>query len=160
MPSAVDGYPNSCLEKNDKIMKDDQFYIYFYSGCTYDSLQRNSIKHDGHYDILLYDKKFNTLVKLDSIPYSIPEGLKYMSESLVLKNGYYRFDSAQGAFKITRKDQIVIVDPDIGKDLPKIPKTDDNGKTILINGKPVMVGDPDGYRPVILKRLSEVIIVN
>ena len=83
-----------------------------------------------------------------------------MSESLVLKNGYYRFDSAQGAFKITRKDQIVIVDPDIGKDLPKIPKTDDNGKIILINGKPVMVDDPDGYNPVILKRLPEVTVVD
>ncbi|MDZ6124914.1 hypothetical protein U4L45_22495, partial [Klebsiella pneumoniae] len=37
-------------------------------------------------------------------------------------------------------------------------KTDDNGKIILINGKPVMVDDPDGYNPVILKRLPEVTI--
>ncbi len=41
---------------------------------------------------------------------------------------------------------------------PKVPKTDDNGKIILINGKPVMVDDPDGYNPVILKRLPEVTI--
>ncbi|MCS6037458.1 hypothetical protein LNQ52_21540 [Klebsiella pneumoniae subsp. pneumoniae] len=42
--------------------------------------------------------------------------------------------------------------------LPKVPKTDDKGKIILINGKPVMVDDPDGYNPVILKRLPEVTI--
>ncbi|HCB3930156.1 TPA: hypothetical protein MYW16_005433, partial [Klebsiella pneumoniae] len=58
------------------------------------------------------------------------------------------------------KDQIVIVDPDTGKALPKVPKTDDKGKIILINGKPVMVDDPDGYNPVILKRLPEVTIAN
>ncbi|BBW27874.1 hypothetical protein ACS6GG_04935 [Enterobacter bugandensis] len=160
MSSGMDEYPDICLNKNDKIMKDEKFYTYFYSGCTYDSLQRNSIKHDGHYDILLFDKRFNTLVKLDSIPYSIPEGLKYMSESLVSKNGYYRFDSAQGAFKITGKDQIVIVDPDTGNVVPKVPKTDDNGRTILMNGKPVMVDDPDSYNPVILKRLPDVTVAN
>ena len=61
---------------------------------------------------------------------------------------------------IIAKDQIVIVDPDTGKALPKVPKTDDKGKIILINGKPVMVDDPDGYNPVILKRLPEVTIAN
>ncbi|MBE3509165.1 hypothetical protein IM285_16865, partial [Enterobacter cloacae complex sp. I10] len=84
----------------------------------------------------------------------------YMSESLVSKNGYYRFDSAQGAFKITGKDQIVIVDPDTGNVVPKVPKTDDNGRTILMNGKPVMVDDPDSYNPVILKRLPDVTVAN
>ncbi len=156
LPSAVEEYPKPCFEKNDKIMKDEKYYIYFYSGCTYGSLQKNSIKHDGHYDILLYDKKFNTLVKLDSIPYSIPEALKYMDQSLVSINGYYRFDSAQGAFKITGKDQFVIVDPDTGNSLAKIPKTNDSGENLLVNGSPVMVDDPNGYNLVVLKRLPNV----
>ncbi len=88
---------------------------------------------------------------LDSIPYSTPEDLKYIKESLVSINGYYRYDALDVAFRIIAKDQIVIVDPDTGKALPKVPKTDDKGKIILINGKPVMVDDPDGYNPVILK---------
>ncbi|HEE1010215.1 TPA: hypothetical protein R6431_005268, partial [Klebsiella pneumoniae] len=73
-------------------------------------------------------------------------------------NGYYRYDALDVAFRVITKDQIVIVDPDTGKALPKVPKTDDKGKIILINGKPVMVDDPDGYNPVILKRLPEVTI--
>ncbi|OUH59632.1 hypothetical protein AZ026_001135 [Klebsiella pneumoniae] len=110
------------------------------------------------YDILLYDKIYDAIIVLDSIPYSTPEDLKYIKESLVSINGYYRYDALDVAFRIIAKDQIVIVDPDTGKALPKVPKTDDNGKIILINGKPVMVDDPDGYNPVILKRLPEVTV--
>lgn len=160
LPSAVGEYPDSCLEKDDKIMDDNVFYTYFYSGCTYDSRLNNSIKHDGHHDILLYDKRFNTLVQLDSIPYAIPDGLKYMSESLVFTNGYYRFDSIQVAFKIIGKDNVAIVDPETGKYLPKVPKIDDNGNPVMKNGEQVMIDDPDGFQPVILKRLPEVTVAN
>ncbi|HFL8031474.1 TPA: hypothetical protein ACG5F6_005602, partial [Klebsiella pneumoniae] len=128
----------------------------FYSGCT--SFRPNSTRHGILYDIILYDKIYDTIIVLDSMPYSTPEDLKYIKESLVSINGYYRYDALDVAFRIIAKDQIVIVDPDTGKALPKVPKTDDKGKIILINGKPVMVDDPDGYNPVILKRLPEVTI--
>ncbi|MFG7504274.1 hypothetical protein ACG0XA_14390, partial [Klebsiella pneumoniae] len=114
-----------------------------------------------HYDYLVLaaaKSRKRKIIVLDSIPYSTPEDLKYIKESLVSINGYYRYDALDVAFRIIAKDQIVIVDPDTGKALPKVPKTDDNGKIILINGKPVMVDDPDGYNPVILKRLPEVTI--
>ncbi|WP_241373078.1 hypothetical protein, partial [Klebsiella pneumoniae] len=147
----TNNYPSKCLSVINNIVFDSSLYTYFYSGCT--SFEPNSTRHSILYDILLYDKIYDAIIVLDSIPYSTPEDLKYIKESLVSINGYYRYDALDVAFRIIAKDQIVIVDPDTGKALPKVPKTDDNGKIILINGKPVMVDDPDGYNPVILKRL-------
>ncbi|MGK4301841.1 hypothetical protein ABU556_28730, partial [Klebsiella pneumoniae] len=82
------------------IVFDSSLYTYFYSGCTSFSFEPNSTRHIILYDILLYDKIYDAIIVLDSIPYSTPEDLKYIKESLVSINGYYRYDALDVAFRI------------------------------------------------------------
>lgn len=149
---SAEGYPPSCLNWDSKIISESKDFVYFYSGCTSYDFQVNSYKHEGLYYILLYDKKFNTLMEVSSFPYSVPDGLKYQKESLAYIDGYYAYQN--GAFRITGRDQFVIVDPDTGNILPKIPKKNDDGTYILNDDKPVMINNPEGYNPVILKNIT------
>lgn len=153
-----DENPPSCLNWNGRVLSNSSKYTYFYYGCTDYKLQAKSSRHEGVYYIFLYDKELKTLVNLDSFNYSIPNALKYQKEAFGFKNGYYFYEL--GAFKITGKDQVVIVDQDTGNPIPKIPELDDNSKPVLVDGKPVMINDPDGYNPRILQRLPEVHVSN
>ncbi|HCH9876182.1 TPA: hypothetical protein NN414_003417, partial [Klebsiella pneumoniae] len=54
----------------------------------------------------------------------------------------------------------IVVDEKTGKPQEKVQETDDNGNPVMKNGEPVMIDDPDGFQPVILKRLPEVTIAN
>ncbi|YBD82457.1 hypothetical protein ACCR79_10525 [Klebsiella pneumoniae] len=68
--------------------------------------------------------------------------------------------SIESAFKFTGPDQVIVVDEKTGKPQEKVQETDDNGNPVMKNGEPVMIDDPDGFQPVILKRLPEVTIAN
>ncbi|PVZ78540.1 hypothetical protein C9426_34690 [Serratia sp. S1B] len=145
-------YPLDCLNTTDFILTDKPDYLLFYSACTFEDLQRNSHKHEGRYDLLLYDKTYDTIIKVDGFPYSVTErNAVFQPDSFEKVNDYYVYRSSGGiAFKIIGKDKAVIIDYDTGKPQPKVPDTDPS------TGKTIMVDDPEGFQPNFLERLPEV----
>ncbi len=77
-----------------------------------------------------------------------------------VKDCYVGYQYHESAFKFTGPDQVIVVDEKTGKPQEKVQETDDNGNPVMKNGEPVMIDDPDGFQPVILKRLPEVTIAN
>ena len=61
---------------------------------------------------------------------------------------------------VARKTKGWDIDEKTGKTQEQVQETDDNGNPVMKNGEPVMIDDPDGFQPVILKRLPEVTIAN
>lgn len=135
-------YPPRCSSKLDYILKDSADYLLFFSGCTFETLQLNSPRHDGRFDIFLYDKTYDSLMKVDAFPYSAsknePLPLDYGLFINKVKN-YYINTSTESpwAFKFTGKDQVIQVDPKTGKKIV-----------------------PDAVPPTFLKRFPEVTINN
>jgi hypothetical protein len=133
-------YPPDCLSKLDYILKDSADYSLFFSGSTFDRLQLNSQRHEGRFDIFLYDKTYDSLMRIDAFPYSAntaePLPLDYGEFIKKVKN-YYINTSTESpwAFKFTGKDKIIEVDPKTGIKI-----------------------EPYAVPPTFLKRLPEVTI--
>ncbi|WP_243806229.1 hypothetical protein [Klebsiella sp. HSTU-Sny5] len=154
-------YPSVCVNRRDGILFDAQDYMVFYTGCARgDKLY--SKKLGIFYNILFYSKTFDIILQLDEFPDSALQGdsISVFKKSVEKVRDYYIDYSIESAFKFTGSDQVIVVDKKTGKPQEKVPEIDDNGSPVMKNGKPVMIDDPDGFQPVILKRLPEVTVVD
>lgn len=147
-------YPSICVNRRDGILFDAQDYMVFYTGCAR-SDKLDSKKLSVFYNILFYSKTFDTILQLDEFPDSALQGdsISVFKKSVVKVRDYYVDYSIESAFKFTGPDQVIVVDEKTGKPQEKVPEKDNNGNPVMKNGKPVMIDDPDGFQPIILKRL-------
>lgn len=154
-------YPSVCVNRRDGILFDAHDYMVFYTGCARDD-RLASKKLSVFYNILFYSKTFDTILRLDEFPDSALQGesINVFKTSIEKVKDYYIDYSIESAFKFTGPDQVIVVDEKTGKPQEKVQETDDNGNPVMKNGEPVMIDDPDGFQPVILKRLPEVTIAN
>ena len=148
LSAANKGYPARCMNRNSAIFEDTSDYTYLYSGCTSYYINPITKKHIGYYDVLFYSKKFDTLLKLESFPYETIADIMTLSKSIKQKKDYYEYVGVGGAFKITAKDKVISIDLNTGKPINKIKETDPQ------SGKIIMVDDPEGFYPILLKRIS------
>lgn len=153
LKSEVDNIPPVCFNKRDAILKDEPDYMVFYSGCTLGTLEPNSQKHSGYYEILFYEKNHDTLVVLTFFPYSPPDTDVNSFEKSVRKvNDYYVY-ADNSAFKVVGTDKIIDVDEKTGTPQTTTPnvkseteeKTDDESD------------EQEQVLPYVLQRLPQVV---
>ncbi|PVZ78534.1 hypothetical protein C9426_34685 [Serratia sp. S1B] len=148
----IDNYPAHCFNRSDYILKDELSYSVLFLECTLHDIDKNTEKHLSYYGILLYDKEYDTLIRLYSSPNTLEVPSVRQLKNLVEKTkNYYVYHGDKVAFKIIGKDKSVAIDYNTGKSQPKVPDRDPS------TGKTIMIDDPEGFQPEFLKRLPEVI---
>ncbi|TDS97888.1 hypothetical protein EDF78_101263 [Rahnella sp. BIGb0236] len=149
----------NCLNRRDGILSDEEDYMSFYTGCAYHKKSKPD-ELEIFYKIFFFSKTFNSIIKLDEFPDSAlqGDGIDIFNKSIKKIKDYYVDTSIEAAFKFVGVDKIIVVNDKTGKPQPKTPKLDGNGNVVMTNGKPVLVDDPEGFQPIFLERLPEVIV--
>lgn len=154
-------YPPMCVNRRDGVLKDTLDYMVIYTGCAYES-KPVANRLTVFYNIYFYSKEYDSVLLLDEFPDSSLQNKNINSLSKVIEkmNGYYVDYSIEAGFKFLGKDKVIPVDIDTGEIKSKVPDVDGNGNVIKVNGKPVMIDDPDGFQASFLSRVSEVTLTN